>query len=338
MAQFAEFALGACRYPADIISGKGSTLWFNLESSKRTIAPFPAGCPDYAAIGRITTAGTVTEFPVHDRIGAIATKSDGSLWFTHRGAIGEITPDGTIRMFPLAKFKGASEVSFAPDGSLWFADFLSASIGQIDTSENVRLLRTFQLKGRPGSMAVDHHGTAWFTDPDTNSIGWITPHGDTREIELPARNSYPAEVTIGSDGAVWFTEYNAGKIGRFVPATPYVFPLKAGLFTLAIPSGIYQRQTGVRPQFSEFGFYDGTSASPLFVLGEGSGSYDLNTFRKTCLNGRLAWKIDDGDSGTVVVGEPGSWVAVSWSGLSGDRLSAVRTIVSSMSLNFGPKC
>jgi hypothetical protein len=120
--------------------------------------------------------------------------------------------------------------------------------------------------------------------------------------------------------------------------TPYVFPLKGGLFTLLIPPNVSQRQRDVKPLYSEFDFYEATSPSPLFTLAEGNGSYDLKSFTKTCLNGRLAWRADDGDSGTVVMGQPGSWVAVSWSGLSGDRLSEARTIISSMSMNFGPGC
>lgn len=122
------------------------------------------------------------------------------------------------------------------------------------------------------------------------------------------------------------------------PPTQVLFPLKAGMFTLSIPPNIYQRQTDVKPHFSEFTYYETASTSPLFKLAEGGGAYDLKTFTKLCVNGRQAWRVDDGDSGTVVVGEPGSWVAVSWSGLSEDRLSAVRTIVASMTVNFGPKC
>jgi hypothetical protein len=120
--------------------------------------------------------------------------------------------------------------------------------------------------------------------------------------------------------------------------TQYAFPLKAGLFTLFISSGIYERQTDVKPEFSEFAFYDTTNPSPLFKLAEGGGSYDLKNFAKTCMNGRYAWRADDGPSGTVIMGEPGSLVAVSWSDLSGDRLSRARAIISSMNVNFGTEC
>jgi hypothetical protein len=116
------------------------------------------------------------------------------------------------------------------------------------------------------------------------------------------------------------------------------FPLKAGHLSLLIPTDVYERQGYVTPQFSEFKFYDAASDSPLLKLAEGDGSYDLKSFTKTCLNGRVAWSADGGDSGTLIVGVPGSWVAFWWSRLSEDRLSKARTIVSSMNLDFGPAC
>jgi hypothetical protein len=105
-----------------------------------------------------------------------------------------------------------------------------------------------------------------------------------------------------------------------------------------LPPDVNQRQLNVRRSFSEFGFYDGLSASPLFKLAEGDGSYEFKNFKKTCLNGRVAWSADGRDFGTVIMGVPGSWVSISWSGLSGERLSEAQKIVSSMDLDFGPTC
>ena len=122
----------------------------------------------------------------------------------------------------------------------------------------------------------------------------------------------------------------------------YVFPLTVGTqlghLTLLIPPDIYDRQGHVKRLFSEYRFYDATSDSPLLQLAEGASSYDLKNFTKTCLNGKVAWTADGSDSGTVIMGEPGSWVSISWSGLSGDRLSKARAITSSMNVDFGPTC
>ena len=83
-----------------------------------------------------------------------------------------------------------------------------------------------------------------------------------------------------------------------------------GHLTLLLPPDVNQRQLNVRRSFSEFGFYDGLSASPLFNLAEGDGSYDFKNFGKTCLNGRVAWSADGSDSRTVIMGVPGSWVSI----------------------------
>jgi hypothetical protein len=63
--------------------------------------------PDGNAVGRITPAGKITEFPLRTPSSeptAITAGPDGNLWFTEPGAsaIGRITPDGKhLREFPL---------------------------------------------------------------------------------------------------------------------------------------------------------------------------------------------------------------------------------------------
>jgi hypothetical protein len=116
------------------------------------------------------------------------------------------------------------------------------------------------------------------------------------------------------------------------------FPMNPGHLTLSIPTDVFERQGYVRPRFSEFSFYDAASDAPLLNLAEGDGSYDFKSFTKTCLHGRVARSAGGGDSGTVIMGMPGSWVVLWWSDLSGDRLNKARTIVSSMNLDFGPTC
>jgi hypothetical protein len=166
-------------------------------------------------------------------------------------------------------------------------------------------------------------------------------------------NSPPWQLLKSTELEHWWLDANGTVLAHaLLPGTAsqtpppdrmwYVFPLAVGTqmghLTLLIPPDVNQRQRSVRHSFSEFGFYDGLSASPLFNLAEGDSSYDLKNFTKTCLNGRLAWSIDGSDSGDVVMGVPGSWVSLWWSGLSGDRLAEARAIVSSMNLDFGPTC
>ena len=58
-------------------------------------------------IGRITPAGTITEFPTplagSGDLEQIARGPDGNLWFTEfTGKVGRITPAGVVTEFPLS--------------------------------------------------------------------------------------------------------------------------------------------------------------------------------------------------------------------------------------------
>ena len=96
---------------------------------------------EYAAsqIGRITTAGVVTEFNAGITPGAqpanIALGPDGNLWFTEFGidAIGKITTAGVVTQFSAGVTPGAGPAFIAagPDGNLWFTENTGNRIGRI---------------------------------------------------------------------------------------------------------------------------------------------------------------------------------------------------------------
>ena len=88
-------------------------------------------------IGRITTAGTVTEYRASSRSligGGIAAGPDGALWFTGaflneaaqlEGAIGRITAAGTFSgggILPTASNLPEGGIAAGPDGALWFTE------------------------------------------------------------------------------------------------------------------------------------------------------------------------------------------------------------------------
>jgi hypothetical protein len=77
-------------------------------------------------IGRITTSGTTTEYPVPTSLSflwGITTGPDGAVWFTEFNGnnVGRITPDGTISEYAGASFSYPSGIDLGPDGALWFA-------------------------------------------------------------------------------------------------------------------------------------------------------------------------------------------------------------------------
>src|SRR5439155_19833929 len=90
--------------PSDITMGPDHNIWFSEEVAANRSLPVNK-------IGRITPAGTITEFalPPGNSQGSmrlpvgIASGADGYLWFTDAAgnAIGRITTTGTISEFAL---------------------------------------------------------------------------------------------------------------------------------------------------------------------------------------------------------------------------------------------
>src|SRR4051812_10390691 len=88
-AAITEFGIPtAAARPAGIAAGPDGALWFTEGAQK---------------IGRITTAGALTEFALPAAPADIAPGPDGALWFTEQSAhrIGRITTAGAVTEFAL---------------------------------------------------------------------------------------------------------------------------------------------------------------------------------------------------------------------------------------------
>ena len=86
-------------------------------------------------IGRITTAGVITEFPIPAGCSCqdITLGPDGALWFAETGVgkIGRITTAGVFTEFAIPT-AGSTPFGIAsgPDGALWFTDYAN-NIGRL---------------------------------------------------------------------------------------------------------------------------------------------------------------------------------------------------------------
>ena len=111
----------ASGYPFGITAGSDGNLWFTERYGNK--------------IGRITTAGVITEFPVASGSYPyqITAGPDGNIWFTEAlgNRIGRITPAGVITEFPIPTSGGACTyepcslpywITTGPDGNLWFTE------------------------------------------------------------------------------------------------------------------------------------------------------------------------------------------------------------------------
>ena len=204
-----EFPLPPGSNPSGIAPGPDGNLWF----TEFTVNP---------KVGRITTAGEVTEFslPRPDATPAgIVAGPDGNLWFTQadfemgfEGYISRITPEGRITQFPTGSFP--HDIALGSDGAFWFTEsnIQANSIGRITTA-GVYWSYAIPTSGYPWGIAAGPDGNLWFTEY-ANKIGRLTTAGVITEFPVPTPGSGPLGITAGPDGNLWFTESNANKIGR----------------------------------------------------------------------------------------------------------------------------
>ncbi len=226
--------------PVDITAGPDGNLWFtgNLVGT----------------IGRVTPAGTITEFLNDPNAGpaGITVGPDGNLWYADEYAneIGRVTTSGAVTRFPV----GGTDIypagiAVGSDGNLWFAEYgpepspgsifsTGGKIGRITTSG---VVTQFALPTgvAPVLIRAGPDGNLWFTDPGTNTIGRMTTAGVLTSFTVPTPGGAPVGLTVGPDNALWFTEANGHKVGRITTAGAFTeFPVQtSGMSPLGITKG-----------------------------------------------------------------------------------------------------
>jgi streptogramin lyase len=205
-----------------ITPGPGG-LWFtgdNFANGGASVSSF---------VGRITTTGVVTIFPVPTTdalLSGIAAGKDGNVYFAATTdfvgpasgvGLARITPAGVVTELPIPTSGGVTE---GPDGNIWATE--DGKIGQFvldgkPANPNVHL---FGVAG--GTETVDitrgSDGNFWFTGGGGgNDIGRITPTGRVTEFPIPTSFSGAGPITLGRDGNVYFVEAQARQIGRITP-------------------------------------------------------------------------------------------------------------------------
>lgn len=172
-----------------------------------------------AKIGRIASDGTITEFSTVGRPPyQLAAGPDGNIWFADGGEIGRMTTTGQLTFFPVPDVSpgnGASPLDIAagPEGALWFADG-AHRIGRITTSGVVTVFpvpSSGRVQASPYAIAAGPDGNLWYTDDDGDEIGRMTPSGVVTTFAVPGARPY--DITAGPDGAMWFTMLSGG-VGR----------------------------------------------------------------------------------------------------------------------------
>jgi streptogramin lyase len=219
--------------PLGITRSSDGNFWFT-ESHLRAI-----GIDN--AIGRITPAGTVTEFVVCQFCfpGAIVQASDGNLYFTSNDGLGSITTAGVFRGFANPPSPPAPSVVIpnriaAQGGNVWFTDFNNDTLWRYDVVTGVFtafVLPPAGIDRVPDGVAVDASGVVWIADFGANSILRFASGAFTEFPLADGSANGPRELTIATDGKVWFTKRFDNSVGFLDPAnnnTFTIFPLAAG--------------------------------------------------------------------------------------------------------------
>jgi hypothetical protein len=159
----------------------------------------------------------------------ITTGPDGALWFTEGigNKIGRITTAGSFTEYPVpTASSGPWGIAMGPDGALWFTELDAGNIGRITTAGAVTEYPTPTASSGPAIIVVGPDGALWFTEDAANNIGRITTAGLINEYPVPTASSDPRGLILGPDGTLWFTEHDGNKIGHAIvpPARPSVEP------------------------------------------------------------------------------------------------------------------
>jgi virginiamycin B lyase len=216
-------------YGGSLAAGPDGALWFTEEkASSQGLAT--------GAIGRISVAGKITEYPITFG-GAlpqcIIIGRDNALWFSispsqpspgGASSIVRMTTDGAMKVFPLpASADPPESLAFGPDGALWFVE------AAIDLEQGQHLGR-LQLSGdyqrfplKPGGyfagseLAVGPDNAVWVAGPGV--LERFTVAGVETTIALPNPKDVAVAIVAGPKNTLWFSEvpadsHAAGKIAR----------------------------------------------------------------------------------------------------------------------------
>ncbi len=186
---FASPALGTTNWNAsnhrelwDITKGPDGALWFSSENA--------SNLNDGSWIGRISTAGVVTQYPIPFGLnpGPLTAGPDGAIWFAGidingGNAIGRVTTSGVFSEYSgqPGQIGQVLGLTAGPDGALWFTNY-----------------------SVPGD-------TGFYPYPPIGRIttgGTITTYGSAYDEEGAMA------ITAGPDGAMWFNDHLNDTLGR----------------------------------------------------------------------------------------------------------------------------
>lgn len=211
--------------PRAITNGSDGNRWFT-EGTEFTSAP--------PRIGRITPAGSITEFDANCESCILTDIVQGPaniLYVTSNEPIllrFDVVTGTFLAPITIPDNNAVAGDLAVDGGDIWFTDFNNDSLWRYNTTAGQ--FTQFLLPIQPSDVAIDSAGSAWFTAPFDNTINRLDPAtGTVQSFPVPDGLS-PRQITIATDGQIWFTS-------RFVPqGVGRLDPISGEVTTFPTPS------------------------------------------------------------------------------------------------------
>jgi hypothetical protein len=197
--------------PSKLVAGTEDHLWY---------VDYGTNNQDDEFIGRISTVGTMQEFPVDMWLEFIAPGAGGKTWYDgtsktapYESVLGRIDGLGKTETITVAgDFAGGSLVSGAGE-TVWAGRGSAILRIRLDGSaEEVGL----PSGDSPSMLVADGEGGVWFTAPP-ESIGHVTARGALSMLHVPNQSGDMGGIAVGPDGNIWVGE-GAGLLARVAPS------------------------------------------------------------------------------------------------------------------------
>ena len=220
---YSEYAIPGGGNPSLITTGPDGALWF------LTLGTGISARGSNASMGRVTTAGSITQYAIPNTSGDMAPAGltagpDGALWFTIAnfsccgGVIGRVSTAGSVTEFPLPAGISPGPIAAGPDGALWFiaSNASTTMIDRMTTAGNltnqfsvpVGFTSPWRLGVLVGTgITAGPDGALWFFSSNV-SMGRLSTQGTFTQYPLPAAGDtccFSGPVA-GPDGALWFDD------------------------------------------------------------------------------------------------------------------------------------
>ena len=165
-----------------------------------------------ASLAGVARRQIVTEFPVPGRRRPvdIAAGPDGNLWFTESPAkIGRITTAGVVTEFPIPTAQSLPVgIAAGPDGNLWFTEYDSQPTrsGGSPPPASSPSSRSRRPTADPSASRPVRTATSGSPKRTPTRSAGSRRRASSTEFAIPTAGGNPVGIAAGPDGNLWFTD------------------------------------------------------------------------------------------------------------------------------------